>query len=376
MLNALLSVLVPALFFGTVTASVWYVDARLRRLLGYTSRQRTRAGCALLLAALLGATGATATSASVALGWVYLAGGYTFSFYLFLLLALLAQHLMQRMKWPLSGPRSAAAAFVVAVAATLGGALQANGFAVREQAIEVPGLRQPVAVMHISDVHLGHHRGRAYLQRIVDATNQRAPDLVAITGDLVDAHVAIDAQVLAPLSQLAAPAFFVGGNHENYTNAALAFQRVAQQGVRVLHNERVESHGLQLVGLDYMNADKETLDLHASTDPKTIKATLQDLALAPGTPAVLLHHSPAGAAYAEAAGFQLMLSGHTHGGQFFPNTLLAALIFPFNEGLHRQGRLQVFVTAGAGTFLQRSRLGSSNEIVLLRLVPAGPPATP
>ena len=375
MLNALLSVLVPALFLGAAAASVWYADARLRRLLGYTSRRRTRAGCAVLLVALLGATGATATSASASLGWVYVAGGYVFTFYLFLLLALLALHLLQR-RWRLSGPRSAATVFAVASVATLWGALQANGFVVREQVIQVPGLKQPVALMHVSDVHLGHHRGREHLQQIVDATNRRAPDLVAITGDLVDANVAITAEVLAPLSKLAAPAFFVGGNHENYTNAPLTFQLVAQQGVRVLHNERVESHGLQLVGLDYMNADEDAVDLHPSADPRTIKATLQNLALAAGIPAVLLHHSPAGVAYAEAAGFDLMLSGHTHGGQFFPGTLLAALIFPFNDGLYRQGRLQVFVTAGAGTFLQRFRLWSSNEIVLLRLVPTGALATP
>jgi uncharacterized protein len=125
-----------------------------------------------------------------------------------------------------------------------------------------------------------------------------------------------------------------------------------------------------------MNADEEAVDLHPSADPRTIKATLQNLALAPGIPSVLLHHSPVGVAYAEAAGFDLMLSGHTHGGQFFPGTLLAALIFPFNDGLYRQGKLQVFVTAGAGTFLQRFRLWSSNEIVLLRLVPTDSLATP
>lgn len=370
MLNTLLSVLVPALFFGTVAASVWYVDARLRRLLGYTSRRRTRAGCAVLLVALFGATVATATSANATLGWAYVAGGYVFSFYLSLLLALLALHLLQ-LKWQLSGPRSAATVFAVASAATLWGGLQANSFVVREQVIQISGLEQPVVVMHVSDVHLGHHRGREYLQQIVDATNQRTPDLVAITGDLVDANVAITAEVLAPLSQLAAPAFYVGGNHENYTNARLTVQLVAQQSVHVLHNERVESHGLQLVGLDYMNADEEAVDLHPAADSRTIKATLKSLALAPGIPSVLLHHSPVGVAYAEAAGFDLMLSGHTHGGQFFPNTLLAALIFPFNDGLYRQGKLQIFVTAGAGTFLQRFRLGSSNEIVLLRLVPAG-----
>jgi hypothetical protein len=243
MLNTLLSILVPALLFSAVAASVWYIDARLRRLLGYTSGRGIRIGCAVLLLALLGATGATAASANASLGWVYVAGGYAFTFYLLLLLALLALHLLQ-LKWQLSGPRSAAMVFAAASAATLWGALQANSFVVQEQVVQISGLKRPVTVMHVSDVHLGHHRGREYLQQIVDATNRHTPDLVAITGDPVDAGVAITAEVLAPLSKLAAPAYFVGGNHENYTNASLTVQLVVQQGVHVLHNERVESHGL------------------------------------------------------------------------------------------------------------------------------------
>jgi hypothetical protein len=83
----------------------------------------------------------------------------------------------------------------------------------------------------------------------------------------------------------------------------------------------------------------------------------------------LLHHSPVGVKYVEAAGIDLMLSGHTHNGQIFPFSLFAKLSFPFISGLYQQGNTKIFVSNGAGTYMIRARLGSFNEINLLRLVP-------
>ena len=118
-----------------------------------------------------------------------------------------------------------------------------------------------------------------------------------------------------------------------------------------------------------MNADEDTFDLHPSDDSRTIKSVLASLHLKDGMPSVLLHHSPAGAQYAAANGIDLMIAGHTHGGQFFPGTLVAAAIFPFTHGLYHRGPLQVFVSQGAGTFMSRVRLGTSNELNILRLKP-------
>jgi predicted MPP superfamily phosphohydrolase len=106
----------------------------------------------------------------------------------------------------------------------------------------------------------------------------------------------------------------------------------------------VETHGLQLVGLDYMNADEDTFELHPSDDSRTIKSVLGSLHLKDGMPSVLLHHSPAGAQHAAANGIDLMIAGHTHGGQFFPGTLVATAVFPFTHGLYHRGPLQVFVS--------------------------------
>ena len=140
-------------------------------------------------------------------------------------------------------------------------------------------------------------------------------------------------------------------------------------GVNALRSQVVETHGLQLVGLDYMNADEDTFELHPSDDSRTIKSVLASLHLKDGMPSVLLQHSPAGAQYAAANGIDLMIAGHTHGGQFFPGTLVATAIFPFTHGLYRRGPLQVFVSQGAGTFMSRVRLGTSNELNILRLRP-------
>lgn len=363
-----LAVGIPVAVLALLAASIWYVAGRLRTLFGLERRWPLRLGVA---AAVVGAAVAmlgTARLAHPLAGVVNLLGGYAFLFFLFLLLALLGLHAIQ-LRWTRPPAWSGVAAVSLAVAATGAGALRAGSFTVAETVIRLPRLAREVTVMQISDVHLGHHRGRAYLARIVDETNRRAPDLVLVTGDLVDSSAALEPGVLEPLAGLTAPAYFVGGNHEKYVDPERVFALVARNGVRVLHNEAVETHGLRLVGLDYMNADEDTFDMHPSDDARTIRSVLPGLASRNGPPSVLMHHSPVGASYAAEQGIDLMVSGHTHAGQVFPFTLLSGLAFPFNRGLHYEGATAVFVSQGAGTFMSRARLGTSNEINLLRLVP-------
>ncbi len=368
-MKPLLAFAVPLVVFALLGASIWYVASRLCALFGLTQYWPMRIGVAAGVVGAGVATLGAARSSSAAVGVLNVLGGYAFMFYVFLLLALLGLHALQ-LGW--SPPRawSGVAALALALVVTTGGALRARSFAVEETEIRLPGLGSELVVMQISDVHLGHHRGRDYLRAIVEETNRRRPDLVLITGDLVDSRAALLPGVLAPLSDLVAPAYFVGGNHEKYVDPLQTFEAVARHGVRVLHNEIVETHGIQLVGLDYMNPDEDTFDMHPSDDRRTIKSVLASLSLKTDMPSVLMHHSPVGTRYAAGKGIDLMLSGHTHAGQVFPFTLFASLVFPFNQGLHRQGETQVFVSPGAGTFMARGRLGTSNQLSLLRLTPA------
>jgi len=367
-MNTVLRVGVLLVFALAVFGSAWYIAFRLRTTFTLQRRWLLRG---LLMAALAGwfllMVPAT-KSAHVIAGLSYVLGGYLFAGYIFLTLAFVLLHVIER-AWHIPKARVGAAALLLAAGTTLVGGVWANTFSVAETEIALPGLARDVVAMQLSDIHLGHHRGRNYLEQIVEATNQRKPDIVLITGDLFDSEAAFVPGVLEPLARFSAPVYYVGGNHEKYVDAERAFALVMTYGVHVLRNQVVETHGLQLVGLDCMNADEDTFDLHPSDDSRTIKSVLASLHLKDDMPSVLLHHSPAGAQHAAANGIDLMIAGHTHGGQFFPGTLVAAAVFPFTHGLYHRGPLQVFVSQGAGTYWSRVRLGTSNELNILRLRP-------
>ena len=367
-MKTLAGILFPLVTLGIFVASYGYVAFRLRTAFGLKRRWPLRLAVTAVVTASMVTMLGTAKSTSATFGALNVLGGYLFSFHVFLSFLLVLVHPLSS-RWHLSSRTTTLASLLVALLGTILGALEANSFQATEAAIEVPGLERELKVMQLSDVHLGHHRGRAYLEKVVTQTNQMRPDLVLLTGDLVDSHAALRPGVLAPLSKLEAPAFFVGGNHENYIDTERAFRLIAQQGVRVLRTEIVETNGIQLVGLDYLNPDEDTFDMHPSEDRRTIENVLPELSIAADRPVVLLHHSPVGAEYMAAHGVDLLIAGHTHGGQMFPGTLLASVVFRFNAGLYRHGDLQIYVSLGAGTFGPRMRLGTANEINLIHLKP-------
>ena len=367
-MNTVLRIGVPLLFALAVFGSAWYIAFRVRTTLGLQRRWLLRV---LVLAALVGSfmSMVPATkSADLVAGLSYVFGGYFLAGYVFLTLAFVLLHVIER-AWHLPKARVGAAALLLAAGATLLSAIWANRFSVVETEIALPGLDRDVVVMQLSDIHVGHHRGRKYLEKIVEETNRRKPDIVLITGDLIDSEAAFVPGELEPLARFSAPVYYVGGNHEKYVDAERAFALVKKHGVNVLRNQVVETQGLQLVGLDYMNAAEDTFDLHPSDDSRTIKSVLAALHLKGNMPSVLMQHSPAGAQYAAATGIDLIVAGHTHAGQFFPGTLVATAAFPFTHGLYHRGPLQVFVSQGAGTYMSRVRLGTSNELNILRLRP-------
>ena len=367
-MNSVLRVGVLLLFAIALVGSAWYTAFRLRTTFGLQERWLLRV---LVVAALVGwfvvLVPATKSASAVA-SLAYVLGGYLFAGYLFLTVAFLFLQIVER-TWPMPRAGVGAAALLLAAGATLAGGIWANRFSVVETAIALPGLDHDVVAMQLSDIHLGHHRGKEYLETIVDETNRRKPDIVLLSGDLIDSEAAFVPGALEPLARFSAPVYYVEGNHEKYVDAERAFTTVKQYGVNVLRNQVIETHGLQLVGLDYMNADEDAFDLHPSDEPRTIKSVLASLHLKAGIPSVLLQHSPAGGQYAAAKGIDLMIAGHTHGGQFFPGTVVAMAVFPYTHGLYHQGSLQIFVSRGAGTYMSRVRLGTSNELNILRLKP-------
>jgi predicted MPP superfamily phosphohydrolase len=210
----------------------------------------------------------------------------------------------------------------------------------------------------ISDVHLGHVRNRNFLQRLIAKVLSQEPDLIFIAGDLFDG-TAIDAQkAAAPLCQLTAPhgVYFVAGNHEQFGDDSKYLNAIAATGVRVLKNERVNVDGLQIVGVPYRDAATNG----------GLQSVMQHVPLDRQRASILLTHAPDDPATAEALGFSLQLSGHTHLGQFIPWSWMARRVYrQFVYGLSRIGRMQVFTSSGAGTWGPPLRLGSNPEIVML-----------
>lgn len=235
----------------------------------------------------------------------------------------------------------------------------------------LPAALEGLRIVQITDVHVGPTIRAKYLNAIVDAVNRQQPDLVAITGDLVDGSVAELAPHVAPLARLASRhgTFFVTGNHEYYSGAHQWIAELRRLGIRVLMNEHaaLDHDGAQLVvaGIPDWGA--------AHFDPGHRPDARLALRGAPAdAPKVLLAHQPRSGSGAEAAGFDLQLSGHTHGGQFLPWNFFVRFQQPYTAGLHRLGRMWLYVSRGTGYWGPPKRFGAPSEITVVELIRRAP----
>ena len=263
---------------------------------------------------------------------------------------------------------------IVAALVTLWGFLNARRTAA-VVSVDVPIHGLPPAlsgftIAQISDIHIGPTIRRGYLDAIVKSVNRLGADMVAVTGDLVDGGVQDLAPHVAPLASLRSRhgTYFVTGNHEYYSGAAAWVAELRRLGVRVLLNEHVvlRHGGASLLVAGVTDFGAHHFDAAQRSDPQAAVAGAPSEA----TVKVLLAHQPRSAEAAERAGFQLQLSGHTHGGQFWPWTLVVRFQQPFTAGLHRLRALWVYVSRGTGYWGPPKRFGAPSEITRLRLVPA------
>jgi uncharacterized protein len=266
---------------------------------------------------------------------------------------------------------SAVAVPLVALALTLIGFWNARRTAgvvtVEVPMAGLPDALQGFRIVQISDIHVGPTIRRRYIEAIVEAVNRLKPDLVAITGDLVDGSVPELSAHVAPLTRLLSKhgTFFVTGNHEYYSGVLPWLAELKRMGITVLHNEHVviERGDAKLVLAGVPDYSAGHFDESHRSNPR------QAIAGAPKSAAnVLLAHQPRSAAAAAQAGFDLQLSGHTHGGQFWPWNFFVKFQQPFTAGLYRMGRMWIYVSRGTGYWGPPKRFGAPSEITELKLV--------
>ncbi len=391
------------LLFFSAFAALASVYASWRLLAGGRSRPMAKAGVAAAVFALIELTPLTIglriagveNGAVDLLAWIgYVAGGFLSLMLTFLVIrdiGWIVSAAAKRLRRTAGGAKRGIMPFsmpadpgrrrfllqganvgLTAAAATL------TGFGIAE-ARRIPGVKEvdiPLVglpagldgfrIVQITDIHVSPTIKRPFVAGVVNRVNELDADIVALTGDLVDGSVRRLSGDVEPLARVRARhgRFFVTGNHEYYSGVERWVKKVASLGFDVLMNEHrlLSPAGGRILLAGVTDYRAGAYMPSQRSDPKKALA---------GAPAadvkIVLAHQPKSVFAAADAGFDLQISGHTHGGQFFPWNLVVPLVQPFVAGLHRYGDMKIYVSRGTGYWGPPLRLGSPSEITLIRL---------
>jgi len=214
-------------------------------------------------------------------------------------------------------------------------------------------------LVQLSDVHVGRTIKRDFIQQLVKATNALNPDMVVITGDLVDLPVSQIEYDLQPLKDIEAPTYFILGNHEYFHGAGEAIEVMRELGITPLLNDHeVIGEGDQQFNLIGIN---DVIGASTGLYPPDVKQAYQDVD--ESLPCIVLAHQPRMILEMNKYRCDLMLSGHTHGGQIFPFGLLVMAAQPYLAGLYSHtSEQQIFVSRGTGYWGPPLRFLAPSEI--------------
>jgi len=212
---------------------------------------------------------------------------------------------------------------------------------------------KPMRIVQISDVHVGS-RSAAFLQKVVLQVNEHSPDMVVITGDLLDAST-VSTEDLAALANIQSPVFMCIGNHERYVDLDKALNSISTHGVSILRDESYITNGVQLIGID----DRDR--------PDVLPKILDGIQIDPASFSILLYHRPDGWQAALEKNIDLTLAGHTHAGQMFPFGFLVKRQYPNMAGLFSSQGKSLYVSVGTGTWGPTFRLGTRCEMTVIDL---------
>lgn len=231
--------------------------------------------------------------------------------------------------------------------------------------VKIKDLKKPYKIVQLSDIHIGGLIDKEFISSIVNRVNNLKPDVVVITGDLVDTNIKYAKAALDELKALKSTygTYFIVGNHEYFHNIQSIINYVNTLGIKTLENENIyigkKGEGFNLLGVyDVMG---ERVNAYIPDLNKALKNT-------DGSPNILLAHQPKYIEDIDTKNIDLVLSGHTHGGQIFPFNFLVKLQQPYTRGLNQHNEsTQIYVNKGTGFWGPPMRLGASSEITLLNL---------
>jgi uncharacterized protein len=256
-------------------------------------------------------------------------------------------------------------------AVAYGSFIQRTDFRIREVDVpvtELPPDLEGLRILHLSDIHLSAFLSEGEFARVVDASLDLHPHLSVVTGDLISGHSDPLDACIRQLARLKSDAGTFGcmGNHERYARAeAYTERQSAKVGIRFLRSQaqtlRFGNATINLAGVDFQPQRDRANYLKGA-----------DRLIVPGATNILLQHNPDVFPQAARQGYNLLLAGHTHGGQVTVEILDQAInparfFTPYVYGLYRQGNSAAYVTRGIGTIGIPTRLGAPPEISLLRL---------
>jgi len=377
------------IFFGVIVGLTlgthYYLWARLIRDPMWPSPWRQLATVALIVLAIsipasMLAWRTLPRNVAIPVSWV----GYVWMGSMFLLLVLLWGGELARWSWVKyasfasvdGGRREFLAQLLAGGVGAFGLALSGWGVWSAIRPVEVkrvpirlkklPESLNGLRIVQLTDMHVGLTIGRDFVDDVVRKVNALEPDIVAITGDLIDGSVEELGHAVAPLAEIRAKlgTYFVTGNHEYYSGADSWLTFLREMGIRVLRNEHVEltkdGEAFHVAGVDDWTAHQFG-NGHGANMARAMEGRDSS------KPVVLLAHQPVQFDEAQAHGVDLQISGHTHGGQIFPFGVLTRMVQPFVSGLHRRGDSQIYVSSGTGYWGPPMRIAAPAEITLIEL---------
>jgi uncharacterized protein len=214
-------------------------------------------------------------------------------------------------------------------------------------------------IILLSDLHLGLVRRENFTKQIKEMINKESPDIVFIAGDLLDGPIIPYEKSLAPLGEITSTygTYYTAGNHDEYNREQGKYYEVLNKYVKVLNDKSEMINETNITGLTYM---RETTD--------ETKIRLNSSGYNENMPSIVIMHDPKNTQALFDKRVNLSLSGHTHGGQFFPITLIVKGIYgKFTQGVNYFEESSSFTTVGIGTAGPAVRIGTRPEIAIIKI---------